>query len=68
MRSAFNVLLVEDDAADAELTIEAFSESKFQVNFDIVRDGHEAISHLKRQSEHRCLPDLIFLDLNLPGK
>jgi CheY-like chemotaxis protein len=62
------ILLVEDDAGDIDLTKEALEESKLQVNLNIVRDGVEAIAYLRREGEYTqaTRPDLILLDLNLP--
>lgn len=69
MNSPFEVLLVEDDAADIDLTIEAVSESSLPVNLNAVRSGAEAISYLQQEPpfQNVTLPDLILLDLNLPG-
>jgi two-component system response regulator len=67
---AVEILLVEDDAGDIELTEEALEESKLQVNLNVVRDGAEAIAYLRREGEYAkaMRPDLILLDLNLPRK
>jgi two-component system response regulator len=64
------ILLVEDDAGDIDLTEEALEESKFQINLNVVRDGVEAIAYLRREAEYvnATLPHLILLDLNLPRK
>ena len=62
------ILLVEDDAGDIDLTKEALEESKLQVSLNVVRDGVEAIAYLRREGEYTqaTRPDLILLDLNLP--
>ena len=67
---AVEILLVEDDAGDIDLTKEALEESKLQINLNVVRDGVEAIAYLRREGEYAnaALPDLILLDLNLPRK
>ena len=64
------VLLVEDDLGDVELTLHALEESKVQVNLNVVEDGVKALSYLQRQGAHThaVQPDLILLDLNLPRK
>ncbi|HEY9632718.1 MAG TPA: response regulator [Coleofasciculaceae cyanobacterium] len=64
------ILLVEDDAGDIDLTEEALEESKLQINLNVVRDGVEAIAYLRREGEYAnaISPDLILLDLNLPRK
>jgi two-component system response regulator len=62
------ILLVEDDIGDIDLTKEALEESKLQVSLNVVRDGVEAIAYLRREGEYTqaTRPDLILLDLNLP--
>jgi two-component system, chemotaxis family, response regulator Rcp1 len=62
------ILLVEDDSGDIDLTKEALKESKLQVSLNVVRDGVEAIAYLRREGEYAnaTRPDLILLDLNLP--
>lgn len=62
------VLLVEDNPGDVELTREALAESKVAVNLSVVGDGVEALAFLRREGEHGDAPrpDLIILDLNLP--
>ncbi len=64
------ILLVEDDAGDIDLTEEALEESKLKINLNVVRDGVEAIAYLRREGEYAnaTRPDLILLDLNLPRK
>lgn len=62
------ILLVEDNEADARLTIEALKEGKVRNRMNVVRDGVEAMAYLKREGKHAgaTRPDLILLDLNLP--
>lgn len=64
------ILLVEDDAGDIDLTREALEDSKLQLNLNVVRDGVEAIAYLRREDKYSTAtqPDLILLDLNLPRK
>ncbi|MEM9451205.1 MAG: hypothetical protein AAGA75_22075, partial [Cyanobacteria bacterium P01_E01_bin.6] len=42
---SIDLLLVEDDASDIELTSEVLQESRFNVQLNVVRDGMEAIAH-----------------------
>jgi two-component system, chemotaxis family, response regulator Rcp1 len=65
-----DILLVEDNPADARLTKEALREGKIRNNLFHTRDGVEALSFLRREDPHReaPTPDLILLDLNLPRK
>jgi CheY-like chemotaxis protein len=62
------VLLVEDDAGDVLMTQEAFEEHKVRNKLNVVRDGEEALSYLRREGDFADAPrpDLILLDLNLP--
>ncbi len=68
--SAVDILLVEDNAGDARLVQEAFSESEFNSKLNIVRDGEEALAYLKKEGQYngKVMPDLILLDLNMPKK
>ncbi|MEU9189078.1 response regulator [Streptomyces sp. NPDC048484] len=59
----FDVLLVEDDLADAMLIEEALSERGAR-NLVQVTDGVAALEHLRTPGTPR--PDLIVLDLNMP--
>lgn len=65
----FRVLLVEDDADDVDMTREALKEAKLYVDLRVARDGEAAMRYLRREGEFADAPapDLIFLDLNLPG-
>lgn len=64
------ILLVEDNAADVRLTIEALREGKVRNNLSVVRDGVEALQFLRREGPYAeaSRPDLVLLDLNLPRK
>ena len=70
MSRAINILLVEDNPADSDLTIEKLEESKILHEIEVVEDGIEAMEFLKKQGQYaNCFrPDLILLDLNLPRK
>jgi CheY-like chemotaxis protein len=64
------ILLVEDNANDVELTLEAFSEYKIDEAVQVARDGEEALDYLFREGafSDRPLgnPVVIFLDLKMP--
>jgi CheY-like chemotaxis protein len=49
---------------------EALKDAKVRNNLHVVNDGDEAMSFLRRQEKYSGAlePDLIMLDLNLPGK
>jgi len=64
------VLLIEDDPGDVELTKVAMEDSKVMVNLHVVQDGDEAIAFLNqsdRFTDAPC-PDLILMGLSLPNK
>ena len=63
-----NVLLVEDEPADAHLVRLAFAEGQVPVDLHHVPDGVEAFAFLRREAAYANVPrpDLILLDLNMP--
>lgn len=65
-----NILLVEDDPGDAELTREGFKEAKMLIRLHTVDDGVKAMNFLRKEPPYTdaVKPDLILLDLNLPRK
>jgi len=60
------VLLVEDNPADARLVMEAFGEHSSTVELEHAGDGETALRML-RSTPGSQRPDLVLLDLNLPG-
>lgn len=64
------ILLVEDNPGDIDLTKELVEASKVQNVLRNVTDGVEAMAYLRRQHPHTDVtrPDLILLDLNIPKK
>jgi CheY-like chemotaxis protein len=67
-----DLLLVEDDSEDLELTLRAFKKAKLANRIDVVRDGAEALEYLFRrggsgQHPESGLPAVVLLDLKLPG-
>ncbi len=65
-----NILLVEDDPGDVELTREGLAAGKILVNLHVVEDGMKALEFLRHQGPYAAAvrPDLILLDLNMPKK
>jgi CheY-like chemotaxis protein len=63
------VLLVEDDPGDVLIAREALAAANVQTRLSVVSDGTQALAYLRRQEPHTGAerPDLILLDLNLPG-
>jgi len=64
------VLLVDDNPADSDLTSEALSRCCCAHKVRAVPDGIEAMELLRRRGKYASVrpPDLVILDLNLPGK
>jgi two-component system, chemotaxis family, response regulator Rcp1 len=62
------VLLVEDNDNDVELTRQGFKRGKLLVNLHCVSDGEQCLAFLRKQGEYASVPtpDLILLDLNMP--
>lgn len=63
-----DVLLVEDNPADVELTQRILGGSEHTVNVTVAEDGEVAMSILRKVGAHSDAPtpDLILLDLNMP--
>lgn len=63
------VLLVEDNPADARLAVEALKQASLPVELTVVEDGEQALEYLHARGDFTSavLPDLVLLDLNLPG-
>ena len=69
MINAIDILLVDDNADDIELTTEALTASKIHIDsINVVQDGVEAMQYLRRQGKYKDAkrPSVIFLDLNMP--
>ena len=64
------ILLVEDNAGDARLVIEAVKECPVPAQVSVVQDGLQALAFLRREGQYTGAPrpDLLLLDLNLPKK
>ena len=63
------ILLVEDNPGDVRLTKEALRRGRVANHLDVVGDGDSAIAFLRREGKYADaeMPDLVLLDLNLPG-
>ena len=63
------ILLVEDNPGDVRLTQEAARETKVHNNMHVVSNGLDAMAFLRREGRFGTVPrpDLILLDLNMPG-
>ena len=66
---AIDILLIEDNPGDVELTKEALLDSgRINNLLNIIMDGEEALDYLFKRGLHTSAttPDIILLDLNLP--
>jgi Response regulators consisting of a CheY-like receiver domain and a winged-helix DNA-binding domain len=71
MENLLDVLLVEDNAADAELTLEALRENNLANRVKVLKDGEQAVDYIFRTGPYQDCgvcdgPKLILLDLKLP--
>jgi two-component system response regulator len=63
-----NVLLIEDNEDDVELTLAALEVSRVHMQIHVVPDGLAAMAFLNQAGPYadKPRPDLVLLDLNLP--
>jgi len=72
MKETVEIILVEDNPADVEMTLDALKERNLANKVRVLRDGAEALAYIMnnvdcrpgKADEHR--PKLILLDLKLP--
>lgn len=71
MSTELHILLVEDSRADAKIIARAFSEARVAHRLTVYHDGKDALDYLFQLDDPAATevdePDLILLDLNLPG-
>ena len=65
------ILVIEDNPDDIELTLRAFRKSNIANDVIVVRDGVEALEYLFATGRYadrdpNALPQVVLLDLNLP--
>ena len=70
-RKVVDILMVEDNANDIELTLQAFKKARFANRVQVARDGEEALDYVFRRGKFVNRPDdehpqVILLDLKLP--
>src|ERR1035437_760874 len=61
-----SVLLTDDDADDCSFFDKALKEIPIVTHLTTVNDGEQLMKYLSENSEH--LPDVLFLDINMPRK
>lgn len=70
MKATPEILMVDDNPADIDLTSAVLAQCKRHYHVNAVSDGVEAISFLRREGKYSGapVPDLVVLDLNLPRR
>ena len=67
----FHILLIEDSRADAQIVARALTEENLPHRLTVIHDGRHALEYLARIETRDVpeghVPDLVLLDLNLPG-
>lgn len=66
------ILLVEDSRMDIELTLDAFKQARLSNHIEVADNGQQALDYLLGNEQYadrikHPLPDLILLDLKMPG-
>ncbi|KOS04879.1 transcriptional regulator [Flavobacterium akiainvivens] len=61
-----HIMLADDDEDDRLFFEEAFEEVKIKYEISSFSDGEQLMAHLN--NTENALPDIIFLDLNMPRK
>ena len=72
MTKPATILLIEDQRMDIELTLNAFREARLANNIQVATSGEEALDYMVGKGKFadrkvHPLPDLILLDLKMPG-
>lgn len=63
MKTKPTCLLIDDDSDDQEIFVSAAAEVNSGTACQVISDAQDALSFLKQTTD---LPDLIFLDINMP--
>ncbi len=65
-----DILLVEDNEDDVEITLRAFRNAKLKNKIHVVQDGQAGLDFIYRKGDYQNKklprPDLILLDINMP--
>ncbi|HEY3312112.1 MAG TPA: response regulator [Anaerolineales bacterium] len=72
MNKPANILLVEDNRMDVELTLDAFHEAKLLNTIYVAPTGQDALDYIFGRDKYADrqaypMPNLVLLDLKLPG-
>jgi two-component system, chemotaxis family, response regulator Rcp1 len=70
MKPVIEVLLVDDNSGDTELTSELLRQNDRRVHVEFVSDGVEAMAFLRREGKYSgaLRPQLVMLDINMPRR
>jgi len=66
IKQNYNLLLADDDEDDCDFFKDALDELSLPVSLVVVNDGVQLMDFLAKKSAD--LPDILFLDLNMPRK
>jgi CheY-like chemotaxis protein len=71
MNRISNILLVDDNKMDIELTLDAFKEARVKNPIHVANDGEQALDYLFGRNQYFDrekfpLPDVVLLDLKMP--
>ena len=71
MHPDFHILLIDDSPADVKIIERALREASVQHRLTVIHDGRRALEYMQRLCDPATPadrePDLVLLDLNLPG-
>jgi len=65
MNKRIVILLIEDDADDVEILVNALKTHNVDFELQLLQDGEAAVSFFQ-DSQNSSFPDIIIMDLNLP--
>ncbi len=71
MKQEYEIVIVEDNPADAELMIRSLKKNKLSNNLTLLEDGEQALDYIFCRGKYKdntlsILGKVIFLDLKLP--
>jgi two-component system, chemotaxis family, response regulator Rcp1 len=66
-KAGLSILLVDDDAGDCRLVSESLKDSKRTSSLHVVNSGDAALAYL-RDAGPKARPDIVLLDINMPGR
>jgi chemotaxis family two-component system response regulator Rcp1 len=71
MPHKFHIMLIEDSRADVKIISRALAEGNIPHRLTVLHDGRQALDYFRKlagpDAAEGTQPDLVLLDLNLPG-